>query len=131
MSVATKTNPQLWSRIVAQVKSESIGGTLANEWSARKAQIAVKRYKDHGGRYIGPKSPKNHLSRWSKEKWTTKSGRPSHISGERYLPSKAIRALTSKEYSAVSNSKRRAMMHGQQYSRMPRSIRAKVKKFLN
>ena len=86
MSVAVKSNPILWKRIVSQVKSESTGGTAAGEWSARKAQIAVKRYKDHGGSYIGPKQGSNHLAQWSSQHWRTKSGKPSHITGERYLP---------------------------------------------
>ncbi len=49
-STATKSNPALWHRIVERVKKENIGGTKSGQWSARKAQIAVKRYKDAGGR---------------------------------------------------------------------------------
>ena len=129
MSVAIKSNPALWHRIVSKVKSENTGGTQAGQWSARKAQIAVQRYKSAGGRYKGPKSSKNHLSQWSRQKWTTKSGRPSHITGERYLPKKAIKALSSKEYSLVSREKRSAMRQGRQFSRMPRYISKKIKKY--
>ncbi len=44
MSTAKKSNPGLWKRIVASVKSGTKGGN-AGQWSARKAQIAVARYK--------------------------------------------------------------------------------------
>jgi hypothetical protein len=129
MSVAIKRNPELWARIVAKVKSENTGGTMPGQWSARKAQIAVKRYKDSGGTYVGSISRSNSLHRWTKQNWRTRSGAPSHISGERYLPAKAIQSLSPKEYERVSASKRRAMRLGHQYSPMPRSIINKVKKF--
>ena len=44
MSVAKKTKPKLWKRIVSSVKAGSKGGR-AGQWSARKAQIATARYK--------------------------------------------------------------------------------------
>jgi len=128
-TVARKTNPVLWSRIVSKVKAEYIGGTNAGQWSARKAQIAVKRYKDAGGRYIGPISSSNSLRRWSKQDWRTRSGAPSHVTGERYLPKEAIEHLTKKEYDEVSASKRRAMRSGRQYSSMSSSIVRKVRKY--
>lgn len=124
---AIKSNPKLWSSIVQRVKRESIGGTASGQWSARKAQIAVRRYKDAGGRYVGPKSKNNSLVRWSAQKWRTASGRPSHITGERYLPSKAFAHLSKKELETINRSKRSAMKRGQQFSRMPRSISRKVK----
>ena len=111
------------------VKRDEIGGTRAGQWSARKAQIAVSRYKKAGGGYIGKKSPSNSLSRWSKQKWRTKSGKPSHVTGERYLPEKAIKSLSDKEYKLVSSIKRRDMRKGRQFSRMPKSISKKVKRF--
>ena len=126
---ARRTNEALWSRIKAEVMREETGGTHAGQWSARKAIIAVRRYKEAGGRYIGRKSPSNSLSRWIKQDWTTKSGRPSHITGERYLPRRAIQSLSPREYSRVSSMKRRSMRRGQQYSRMPKSISRKVRKF--
>lgn len=129
MSVAIKNKPMLWKRIVEDVKRDEIGGTRAGQWSARKAQIAVSRYKKAGGGYIGKKSPSNSLSRWSKQKWRTKSGKPSHVTGERYLPEKAIKSLSDKEYKLVSSIKRRDMRKGRQFSRMPKSISKKVKRF--
>lgn len=124
-----RSNPKLWASIVKQVKQENIGGTSSGEWSARKAQIAVKRYKDRGGRYIGRKSKSNSLVRWGAQKWRTKSGRPSHITGERYLPEKAIKALSAEEYAATSRAKRKSMRLGQQYSSQPSKIAKKVRKY--
>jgi len=119
---AKRTNETMWRSIVKQVKSESIGGTKSGQWSARKAQIAVQRYKSRGGRYIGPKSKSNSLVRWGAQKWRTKSGRPSHITGERYLPEKAIRHLSAEQYRRTSEAKRRAMRRGRQFSKQPNDI---------
>ena len=126
---ARRTNETLWKRIKSKVQAEEIGGTRAGQWSARKALIAVKRYKDAGGRYIGKKSSSNSLRRWVKQDWTTKSGRPSHITGERYLPRRAFASLSRAELASVNRSKRRAMREGRQFSRMSRRIASKVRKF--
>jgi len=45
------TKPELRKRIFNNVKSEATAGTGAGQWSARKAQIVAKRYKDAGGGY--------------------------------------------------------------------------------
>lgn len=45
------TKPELRKRIFNNVKSEATAGTGAGEWSARKAQIVAKRYKEAGGGY--------------------------------------------------------------------------------
>jgi hypothetical protein len=81
MSTAKKSNPGLWKRIVSSVKAGSKGGN-PGQWSARKAQIAVARYKKSGGGYKGAKSSDNSLSKWTREKWGTKSGKPSKETGE-------------------------------------------------
>lgn len=129
MSVAKRKNPKLWTTIKNQVLHENIGGTKSGQWSARKALIAVKRYKDRGGTYIGPKSKNNSLTKWVSQKWTTKSGRPSHITGERYLPKKAFTHLTKSEIQSINRSKRMSMRKGIQYSKMPRKISLKVKRY--
>lgn len=105
MSVAKKKNPELWSRIVSSVKAGSKGGD-PGKWSARKAQIAVAKYKEAGGKYVGKKSESNSLSKWTKQEWTTKSGKPSKETGERYLPKKAIESLSPSEYAATTKAKR-------------------------
>ena len=45
------TKPSLRKRIVAQVKAAATQGTGAGKWSARKAQLVAKRYKQAGGGY--------------------------------------------------------------------------------
>lgn len=45
------TKPELRKRIVAQVKAAATHGTGAGQWSARKAQLVAKKYKDAGGGY--------------------------------------------------------------------------------
>ena len=45
------TKPGLRKRIVAQVKAASTHGTGAGKWSARKAQLVAKKYKEAGGGY--------------------------------------------------------------------------------
>jgi hypothetical protein len=122
MKTAKRTNERLWQSIKRRVISKEIGGTKAGQWSARKAQIAVKMYKDAGGRYVGPKSRSNSLVRWSAQKWRTRSGKPSHLTGERYLPEKAIQKLSKKQYERTTEAKRRSMRRGQQFSKQPKDI---------
>jgi hypothetical protein len=45
------TKPSLRKRIVAQVKAAATHGTGAGKWSARKAQLVAKKYKEAGGSY--------------------------------------------------------------------------------
>lgn len=113
------TKPELRKRIVAQVKAGSKGGS-AGEWSARKAQIAAQKYEDAGGGYKGPRTQaQGSLSKWTKEEWRTKSGKPStqgpSATGERYLPKKAIQSLSASEYAATSRAKREGTKRGQQF----------------
>ena len=62
---------------MAQVKAGTSGGS-AGQWSARKAQLAGKIYKDKGGGYTGEKTKaQKSLSKWTKQEWGTKSGKPS------------------------------------------------------
>ena len=87
-----RSNEALWKRIVSAVKAGSSGGR-PGQWSARKAQLATQRYKKAGGKYSGAKTKaQKSLSKWTKEKWGTKSGKNStqgsKATGERYLPKK-------------------------------------------
>ena len=125
---AKKTNEPLWKKVVSKVKSGSKGGD-SGEWSARKAQLAVAEYKKLGGGYSGSKSSDNSLSKWTKQKWTTKSGKPSKETGERYLPEKAIKSLSSSEYAATTKAKREGTKKGEQFVKQPKSVAEKVKKF--
>jgi hypothetical protein len=124
-----RTNDKLWKSVVASVKAGSKGGD-AGEWSARKAQLAGKIYKDKGGSYSGPKTEaQKSLSKWSGQRWKTKSGKPSSETGERYLPEKAIKALTPSEYAATTKAKREGSRKGQQFVSQPKKIAEKVKKY--
>tara|TARA_R100001082_G_C4326146_1_gene143423 strand:+ start:337 stop:729 length:393 start_codon:yes stop_codon:yes gene_type:complete len=129
MSTAKKTKPSLWKRIVARVKAQASHGTKAGQWSGRKAQAAVKAYKKAGGGYSGAKKSSNSLSKWSKQKWRTKSGKKSSKTGERYLPEKAIKSLSAREYARTSAKKRRDKAKGKQFSKQPKSIAKKTKAY--
>jgi len=69
------------------------------------------------------------LKSWTKQKWRTKSGKPSAKTGERYLPSKAISSLSSKEYAATTKKKREDTKKGKQHSKQPRKIASKTKQY--
>lgn len=127
MSTATKSNPALWKRIVASVKSGSKGGD-PGEWSARKAQLAVSRYKESGGGYKGAKSADNSLSKWTKQKWRTSDGSPSE-GKKRYLPDKAWRSLSASEKAATNAAKAKGNASGKQFVRQPKWIADKVAKY--
>ena len=69
------------------------------------------------------------LKDWGKQKWRTKSGKPSSKTGERYLPSAAIKALSSSEYARTSAAKRKGTAAGKQFVKQPKSISNKVRKY--
>jgi hypothetical protein len=123
-----RTKPDLWSRVKAEVTRSSKGG-LPGQWSARKAQLAVKMYKDRGGKYSGKKDSRNSLHQWTVQNWRTKSGRPSLVTGERYLPAKAIKHLSASEYSRTSRKKRQGLRKGEQFTKQPRSIARKTRRY--
>jgi hypothetical protein len=129
MSSAVKSDPGKWKRIVASVKASGKGGS-PGQWSARKAQLATQKYKSSGGGYKGPKKADNSLSKWTKEDWGTKSGKPStqgsEATGERYLPKAKIQKLTAAEYGATTRAKREGMKQGKQFVPQPESIKKKV-----
>ena len=79
------------------------------------------------------RAPQKSLVNWTKQKWRTKSGKPStqgsKATGERYLPTAAIKALSSSEYAASTAAKRKATRKGKQFSKQPKKIAAKTKRF--
>jgi hypothetical protein len=75
------------------------------------------------------KKPQQSLKAWTKQKWRTKSGKPSSKTGERYLPEAAIKSLTASEYAATTRAKRKGSKSGKQFVKQPKSIAAKVKPF--
>lgn len=123
-----RSNEKLWKTIQRKVSNGSKGG-LPGQWSARKAQLAVKLYKDAGGTYIGKKSSNNALHQWTVQDWTTKSGLPSLLTGERYLPKKAIQHLSSSEYARTTRKKRHSIMKHQQFSKQPKNIARKTRRY--
>lgn len=72
------------------------------------------------------KNPQQSLKDWTAQKWTTKSGKPSAKTGERYLPAAAIKALTPAEYAATTKAKREGMKKGKQMVKQPKSVAKKV-----
>lgn len=113
------TKPALRERLKNQIMSGGKGGK-PGQWSARKAQLLAQAYEKAGGGYSGSKTKKQRsLSKWTKEEWGTKSGRPStqgpRATGERYLPKKAIKSLSAAEYRATSEKKRAGTRAGKQF----------------
>lgn len=76
------------------------------------------------------KAPQKSLDRWTKQKWRTKSGKPStqgsKATGERYLPEKAIKSLSDKEYAATTRAKRKGTKQGKQHVAQPKKIAKKT-----
>lgn len=79
------------------------------------------------------KKPQKSLIAWTKQKWRTKSGKPStqgpEATGERYLPEKAIKAMSSSQYAASSAKKRKDTKAGKQFSKQPKSAANVAKKY--
>ncbi len=106
-----------WKRIVASVKAGSKGGN-PGQWSARKAQLAVLRYKKSGGGYSGPKTKaQQSLSKWTKQKWRTSDGKPAKRKGgtTRYLPDAAWKNLSASQKAATNRAKMRGSRQGKQF----------------
>tara|TARA_B100000519_G_C14171158_1_gene403983 strand:- start:405 stop:647 length:243 start_codon:yes stop_codon:yes gene_type:complete len=72
------------------------------------------------------KKSQRSLKKWTKQKWRTKSGKKSSETGERYLPSSAIKSLSSSEYAATTRKKREDTAKGKQHSKQPRKIAKKT-----
>ena len=122
------TKPELRERIKSRILAGSEGGR-PGQWSARKAQLLAVRYRKAGGGYRGGLSKtQRSLKKWTKEKWRTKSGKPStqgpKATGERYLPSAAIKSLSAAEYAATSRKKRAGTKAGKQF--VPNTPKAKA-----
>ncbi len=73
------------------------------------------------------------LKSWTKQKWRTKSGKPStqgsRATGERYLPAKAIAGLSAQEYAATSRAKRKGTRKGKQFVAQPSKISKKTRAY--
>lgn len=124
MSSAKKTDPELWEAVKKEITESDKGGE-PGQWSARKAQMAVKEYKKRGGGYEddGPDQAETDLHEWTKEDWGTKSGEASAESGERYLPKKVRMLLTEDEYARSTQKK---IDGDQQFVDQPDDVSEKV-----
>ena len=73
------------------------------------------------------------LKNWTKQKWRTKSGTPStqgsKATGERYLPTAAIKSLSASEYAATTKAKRKAKARGKQHASQPKKVAKKTARF--
>jgi len=120
--VATKTNPSLWERAKAQAKAK-----MGGKHSARAMQLAVSIYKKAGGGYKGAKGETS-LSKWTKQDWTTSSGKPSE-GKRRYLPKAAWAALSSAQKAATNKAKAEGNRQGKQFVPQPKSIAKKTAQY--
>jgi hypothetical protein len=73
------------------------------------------------------KKSQRSLKNWTDQKWRTKSGKKSSKTGERYLPEKANKAMSSSEYAATTKKKRADKKKGKQFSKQPKKA-AKISK---
>ena len=85
------------------------------------------------GGIVTKAAPQKSLSDWTAQKWRTKSGKPStqgaKATGERYLPTAAIKSLSSAEYAATTKAKREGKKAGKQFVSQPKSVAQKTKGF--
>lgn len=123
MSVSVKTKPALWEAAKSEAKRR-----MGGKHSARAMQLAVSIYKKKGGGYKGEKSADNKLSKWTKQEWTTSSGKPSE-GKRRYLPKKAWSALSSAQKAATNRAKSEGNKEGKQFVSQPKSIANITKKY--
>ena len=75
------------------------------------------------------KKSQRSLKSWTKQKWRTKSGKKSSVTGERYLPEAAIKSLTPAEYAATSRAKRKGTKKGKQVVKQPKRIAKKTRAY--
>ena len=75
------------------------------------------------------KKPQKSLKEWTAQKWRTKSGKPSSVTGERYLPEKAIKSLSPAEYAATTRAKRAGKAQGKQFVAQPKGVAKKTARF--
>ena len=53
----------------------------------------------------------------------------SSVTGERYLPEKAIKSLSAAEYAATTRAKRKGTKKGKQFVKQPKKIAKKTAKY--
>ncbi|MEI8223753.1 MAG: hypothetical protein WCG20_01375 [bacterium] len=116
---AERDNEPLWG-YCKQEAVEKMG-----KFSARAMQYAVKLYKERGGGYVGKKTDRNSLVKWTKEDWGYVA-EPNH---SRYLPKQAREHLTVGEKIATDRAKNLGTKKGAQWVKQPAKIAQKTAKY--
>lgn len=119
MATAKRKNPKLWEKAKAQAKRK-----MGGKWSGRAAQLAVKYYKDLGGKYEGAKSKSNSLTKWTDQEWDYVGEKGQG----RYLPKKARKSLSSGQKAAGSRAKNKASKKGKGRAKYTEAERRAVRR---
>ena len=95
----------------------------------QKEELDYQKEKTIGRKNMALTKSQRSLKAWGKQKWRTKSGKKSSETGERYLPEKAIKSLSSAEYAATTKAKRQGTKKGKQFVKQPKGIAKKTAKY--
>lgn len=125
--IAVKTNPTLWSKCKSEAKSR-----MGGKHSARAMQLALKLYKQRGGKFKGkkPTAKNNKMKKWTKQKWmylsdyNKKNKADDNNATGRYLPEDKWKALSTEERKATDKKKKE---EGKNKQYVPNTEKAKVK----
>ena len=112
---AKKSDPAKWEKAKQDARAK-----MGGKHSARAMQLAVKLYKDRGGKYEGAKKgpSENKLSKWSKQDWGYAGKKKKSV----YLPKAKRSRLKStpegrKALAAAAKKKLAATKKGEQYAK--------------
>ena len=112
----TYTDPSLRERLKTEIRAGAKGGEPGT-WSARKSQLLTLAYQKNGGGYLQrhPNSKQTSLHTWTEQDWQTTDGKPARRAAgtARYLPTKALDALTPAEKKATNAKKLAGSKAGQ------------------
>ncbi|MEP0910050.1 hypothetical protein NDI45_03830 [Leptolyngbya sp. GB1-A1] len=112
------TAPELRRRLKDEIMASDKGGE-PGQWSARKSQLLVREYEQHGGGYKGEKDEAaRSLEAWSEQDWQTEEGDDRAREGnvtKRYLPKEVWEKLTDAEKAEAERTKEEASKHGEQH----------------
>jgi hypothetical protein len=139
MDESRYTKPELRKKLLNKIKKGSKGGD-AGEWSARKAQLLAKEYKEQGGGYkkaLG--AEQKSLKKWSSQDWMTsetfekkKKGKSEEVKSKgkkRYLPKQAWEGLSESEKKKTNAAKAKGNKEGKQFVAQPKAIAKKTAKY--
>jgi len=126
------TKPGMRKRKFEQIKAGGKGGN-PGQWSARKAQMLAKAYKDAGGGYKaqgGMKAPQQSLKNWGDQDWDYISKgdekKPKSERG-RYLPKSVRASLTPGQKASENKKKKAATLAGKQNAKYSKDVATKVR----